>query len=56
MRVAVAARPSSLELSYKAKIFPMSNQQEFLGYLKTLGDSVSKEVRELAHELYGAEP
>lgn len=44
------------ELTYKAKIFSMSNQQEFLDYLRALGDSASTEVRELAHELYGAEP
>jgi hypothetical protein len=44
------------ELSYKARIFSMSNQQEFLDYLKGLRDSASKEVREFAHELYGAEP
>jgi hypothetical protein len=44
------------ELSYKARIFSMSNQQEFLDYLKELGDSASKEVRVFAHELYGIEP
>jgi hypothetical protein len=44
------------ELSYKARIFSMSNQQDFLSYLKQLGEAASKEVRELAHELYGAEP
>ena len=43
------------ELSYKARIFSMSNRQEFLDYLKELGDSASDEVREFAHELYGAE-
>ncbi|MGZ4988885.1 MAG: hypothetical protein ACXWBP_12625 [Limisphaerales bacterium] len=43
------------ELSYKARIFSMSNQQEFLEYLKELGDSASGDVREFAHELYGAE-
>jgi hypothetical protein len=44
------------ELSYKARIFSMSNQQEFLEYLKELGGLASDEVREFAHELYGAEP
>jgi hypothetical protein len=44
------------ELSYKARIFSMGDQQDFLDYLKRLGDSASEEVRELAHELYGAEP
>jgi hypothetical protein len=43
------------ELSYKARIFSMSHQQEFLDYLKGLGDSALKDVRELAHELYGVE-
>jgi hypothetical protein len=43
------------ELSYKARIFSMSNQQEFLDYLRELGDSASDEVRVFAHELYGAE-
>ena len=43
------------ELSYKARIFSMSNQQDFLDYLKQLGDSAFKEVREFAHELYGVE-
>jgi hypothetical protein len=43
------------ELSYKARIFSMSNHQDFLDYLKELGDSASDEVREFAHELYGAE-
>jgi hypothetical protein len=41
------------ELNYKARIFSMSNQQEFLDYLKELGGAASKEVREFAHELYG---
>jgi hypothetical protein len=44
------------ELTYKARIFSMSNKQEFLDYLKGLGDAASQEVREFAHELYGAEP
>jgi hypothetical protein len=43
------------ELSYKARIFSMNNQQEFLDYLKELGDSATNEVRGFAHELYGAE-
>ncbi|WP_201760252.1 hypothetical protein [Bradyrhizobium sp. AC87j1] len=43
------------ELSFKARIFSMSNQQEFLDYLKQLGDSATDEVRQLANELYGAE-
>jgi hypothetical protein len=44
------------ELSYKAKIFSMSNQREFLDYLNALGDSAPTKVREFAHELYDAEP
>jgi len=44
------------ELSYRARIFSMSHPQEFLDYLKALGDAVSNEVRMFAHELYGAEP
>ena len=44
------------ELNYKARIFSMSNRQEFLDYLKELGDSASREVRDFAHELYGVEP
>jgi hypothetical protein len=44
------------ELNYKARIFSMRNQQEFLDYLNELGDSASKEVREFAHDLYGVEP
>jgi hypothetical protein len=44
------------ELTYKARIFSMSNKQEFLDYLKGLGDAASQKVREFAHELYGAEP
>jgi hypothetical protein len=44
------------ELNYKARIFSMSNQREFLDYLKELGNSASKEAREFAHELYGVEP
>jgi hypothetical protein len=43
------------ELSYKARIFSLSDPQEFLDYLKSLGDSATENVRELAHELYGAE-
>jgi hypothetical protein len=43
------------ELSYRAQIFSMSNQQDFLDYLKQLGDAASKEVQEFAHELYGVE-
>jgi hypothetical protein len=43
------------ELSYKALIFSLSDPQEFLDYLKSLGDSATEDVRELAHELYGAE-
>jgi hypothetical protein len=43
------------ELSYKARIFSMADPQEFLDYLKDLGDSAPKDVQELAHELYGAE-
>jgi hypothetical protein len=43
------------ELGYKARIFSMSNQQEFLDYLKWLGDSAAKDVREFAHELYDVE-
>ena len=42
------------ELSYKARIFSLSDPQEFLDYLKGLGDSATKDVRELAHQLYGA--
>ena len=44
------------ELSYRARIFSMSHPQEFLDYLKALGDAVSNEGRMFAHELYGAEP
>jgi hypothetical protein len=43
------------ELSYKARIFSLSDPQEFLDYLKSLGDSATENVSELAHELYGAE-
>lgn len=43
------------ELSYKARIFSMSNQQEFLDYFREVGDSASDEVRVFAHELYGTE-
>jgi hypothetical protein len=43
------------EISYKARIFSMSDQQELLDYLKELGDSAPMEVQELAQELYGAE-
>jgi hypothetical protein len=43
------------ELSYKARIFSLSDPQEFLDYLKSLGDSATSDVRKLAHELYGAE-
>jgi hypothetical protein len=43
------------ELSYKARIFSMTDPQEFLDYLKDLGDFAPKDVQELAHELYGAE-
>ncbi len=40
------------ELNYKARIFSMSNPQEFLSYLEALGDAATDEVRMLAHELY----
>ncbi|MEY9354338.1 hypothetical protein ABIF65_006806 [Bradyrhizobium japonicum] len=43
------------ELSYKARIFSMSDPQEFLDYLKGLGDAATADVREFAYELYGAE-
>jgi hypothetical protein len=43
------------ELNYKARIFSMSHPQEFLDYLKNLGDFATNAVQELAHELYGAE-
>lgn len=33
----------------------MSNKQDFLDYLKELDDIASDEIREFAHELYGAE-
>jgi hypothetical protein len=33
----------------------MSNQQDFLDYLKGLGDSTPKHVCEFAYELYGVE-
>ncbi|MHC2462861.1 ImmA/IrrE family metallo-endopeptidase [Bradyrhizobium embrapense] len=44
------------DLSYKARIFSMSNKQEFLDYLRELADTASPEVRGRAHELYGVEP
>jgi len=44
------------ELSYRARIFSMSNQQGFLDYLEQIGDAALKEVREHAHEFYGVEP
>ena len=43
------------EISYKARIFSMSDQQEFLNYLKELGDSAPMDVQGLAQDLYGAE-
>jgi hypothetical protein len=43
------------ELSFKARIFSLSDPQEFLDYLKNLGNSANGDVRALAHELYGAE-
>jgi hypothetical protein len=42
------------ELSYKARIFSMSNKEEFLDYLEELGDSAADDVRQLANDLYGA--
>ncbi|WP_342710856.1 hypothetical protein AAFG13_00925 [Bradyrhizobium sp. B124] len=42
------------ELNFKARIFSLSNPQEFLDYLKDLGDSATGDVRVLAHELYDA--
>jgi hypothetical protein len=42
------------ELNYKARIFSMADPQEFLDYLKSQGDSASEDVRELAHQFYGA--
>ncbi|TAI60834.1 hypothetical protein, partial [Bradyrhizobium sp. Leo170] len=42
------------ELSFKARIFSLSDPQEFLDYLKDLGDSATEDVRVLAHDLYGA--
>ena len=42
-------------LSYKARIFSLSDPHEFLDYLKSLGDSATNDVREISHELYGAE-
>jgi hypothetical protein len=44
------------ELSYRARIFSMSNPREFLDYLVALGEAASSEVRLFAHELYHAEP
>lgn len=44
------------ELSYRARIFSMTNKQEFLDYLKALGDAASSEVRMFSHELYSVEP
>jgi hypothetical protein len=43
------------ELNFKARIFSLSDTQEFLDYLKSLGDFATEDVRALAHELYGAE-
>ncbi|MDH2381447.1 hypothetical protein [Bradyrhizobium sp. CER78] len=43
------------DLNYKARIFSMSNKQEFLDYLEELADIASPEVRSCAHELYGVE-
>jgi hypothetical protein len=43
------------ELSYRARIFSMSNPQAFLDYLKALGDAASSEIRTFAHELYNVE-
>jgi hypothetical protein len=40
------------ELSYKARIFSMSAPQDFLGYLKSLGDSAPEDVRHSAEDLY----
>jgi hypothetical protein len=34
----------------------MSNPQEFLDYLKALGDGASSDICMFAHELYRAEP
>ena len=44
------------ELSYRARIFSMSNKEEFLQYLETLCETAVDEVRVMANELYGAEP
>ncbi|MEH2590278.1 hypothetical protein [Bradyrhizobium sp. AZCC 1721] len=44
------------ELSYRARIFSMSNKGEFLQYLEDLCDAAPNEVRALAHDLYGVEP
>jgi hypothetical protein len=43
------------EISYKARIFSLSDPQEFLDYLQSLGNSATEHVRGLAHELYGAD-
>ena len=42
------------ELTYKAKVFSMSNKQEFVRYLEGLCAAAPQEVQTLAHDLYGA--
>jgi hypothetical protein len=42
------------ELQYRARIFSLSNPQEFLNYLDELSNGATKEVVDWAAELYEA--
>ncbi|WP_156815917.1 hypothetical protein [Ahrensia kielensis] len=45
--------PLGTELEYKARIFSLSDPDEFLGYLREIEDQTPDEVREYAAMIYG---
>ena len=45
--------PLGAELEYKARIFSLSDPDEFLGYLREIEDQTPDEVREHAAMIYG---
>lgn len=45
--------PLQAELKYKAKIFSLSNPDEFLEYLRKIEDQTPEDVREYAEIIYG---
>jgi hypothetical protein len=51
----LAELPLAQDLKYKARIFSLTNGQDFLEYLAEIEAATPSEVREQAARIYGAE-